>query len=631
VQRIHVCRDFGAPIVSRGGGTSLAGQGCNVAVVIDFSKVLHRVIDLDPSKLRAHVEPGLVLDDLRKQAERHHLTFGPDPSTHDHCTLGGMIGNNSCGTHSMMAGCTDVNVDRLEILTYDGARFWVGKTTPAELDALAAQPGRVGAIHRAVRDFTRRHEQAIRRSFPDIPRRVSGYDLPALLDPGGPHLARALVGSEGTLVTVLSAEVRLVPSPPERVLVVLGYPSVFEAADHILEVCEAQPIGLEGVDDVLVDDMKVKKLHPERLQILPEGRGFLLVEFGGDTRDEAEGKARALVDKLGRAPNAPSHKIYDDPTEEGIVWKIRESGLGATARVPGQADTWEGWEDSSVAPEKLGSYLRAFRAQLDRYHFRAALYGHFGQGCVHTRIPFNLRTREGVRQFRSFVEEAADLVVAHGGSLSGEHGDGQSRAELLPKMFPPEVMRAFAEYKAIWDPEGRMNPGKIVRPYRVDENLRLGPDYHPPDIETTFRFPEDKGSFAYAAERCVGVGTCRREEGGVMCPSYQVTREEKHSTRGRARLLFEMVRGEVIDDGFRSEAVRDALDLCLSCKGCKGECPVNVDMATYKAEFLSKHYRRRLRPRSAYAFGLVMYTARLASLAPRLVNFVLRAPVLGHA
>ncbi|MFO7178139.1 MAG: FAD-linked oxidase C-terminal domain-containing protein [Pseudomonadota bacterium] len=630
VAAIAICRAFGVPIVGRGGGTSLAGQTCNAAVVLDFSKHVHGILELDPERRYARVEPGVVLDDLRQRAEEFHLTFGPDPATHTHCTLGGMIGNNSCGVHAMMSGCTAENVEELEVLTYQGDRFVVGATTWPTLEAIARTEGRRGEIHRAIAAFIRRHEAAIRDGFPEIPRRVSGYDLPALLGEDGPHLARALVGSEGTLVTVLSAKVRLVPSPRCRVLLVLGYPSICEAADHVTQVRESRPIGLEGIDEVLGDDMKRKKLHPERIELLPEGRGWLLVEFGGDTREEAESAARALMARLERAKNPPRTKLFDDPEQEAIVWKVRESGLGATARVPGQLDTWEGWEDAAVSPDRPGSYLRKFHELLQRYEYRAALYGHFGQGCVHTRIPFDLRHEQGIAKFRAFVEEAADLVVAHGGSLSGEHGDGQSRAELLPKMFGPELMRAFEEWKAIWDPDDKMNPGKIVRPRRLDENLRLGASYRAARPRTHFRFPDDAGSFGYATERCVGVGECRRLEGGTMCPSYRVTREEMHSTRGRARLLFEMMRGDPLAGGFRNDAVREALDLCLSCKGCKGECPVNVDMAAYKAEFLSHYYEGRLRPRSAYAFGLVFWWARVASLFPSLVNLLLRAPVVGR-
>jgi FAD/FMN-containing dehydrogenase/Fe-S oxidoreductase len=626
VATVAICRAFGAPIVSRGGGTSLAGQTCNAAVVIDFSKYVHGILEIDPERRFARVEPGVILDDLRKRAEEFHLTFGPDPSTHNHCVLGGMIGNNSCGVHALMAGCTSPNVQELEILTYDGARFTVGKTSEAQLQEIFREGGRRAEIYQAVVAFRDRHAAAIEKGFPKIPRRVSGYNLPPLLD--GLDVAKSLVGSEGTLVTILSAKVRLVPSPPVRVLLVLGYPSVFESADHVGELLEAGPIGLEGIDDVLVGDMITKRLHPERVQILPEGRGWMLAEFGGQTRDEAEEKARALMSRLEKTGKPPSMKLFDDREQEEIIWKVRESGLGATARVPGQPDTWEGWEDSSVAPPMLGSYLRGFRALLDKYGYRAALYGHFGQGCVHTRIPFDLKHIDGIAKFRAFVEEAADLVARHGGSLSGEHGDGQSRAELLPKMFGPELMRAFEEWKGIWDPANKMNPGKVVHPYRLDQNLRLGAGYRPPAFRTHFKFPDDKRSFSYASERCVGVGECRRLEGGTMCPSFMVTREEMHSTRGRARLLFEMVRGGALREGWQSEAVKEALDLCLSCKGCKGDCPVNVDMATYKAEFLAHYYKGHLRPRSAYVFGLIYWWARLASLFPEAANLVARSPVL---
>jgi FAD/FMN-containing dehydrogenase/Fe-S oxidoreductase len=629
IATLELCRRYALPVVSRGGGTSLAGQGCNAAVLIDFSKYMHGVLELDAQQRIARVEPGLILDHLRIAAEEFDLTFAPDPSTHNHCTLGGMIGNNSCGVHSMMGGCTANNVHELDLLLYDGTRMQVGPTSDERYESIVSAGGRAAEIYRRLRDLRDHYADAIRSGFPDIPRRVSGYNLPALLPENGFDVARALCGSEGTLVTVLGAKVRLVPSPQCRVLLVLGYPNVYEAADHIEEVLASKPIGLEGVDDVLVDDMKRKRLHPERVELLPPGHGWLLAEFGADSHDAARAQARDLVTRLQQSQRAPTSKLCSDE-EAKIIWKVRESGLGATARVPGQPDTWEGWEDSSVPPAKLGAYLRGLRSLLDSYDYRASLYGHFGQGCVHTRIPFDLKTKPGIAKYRAFVEEAADLVVRQGGSLSGEHGDGQSRAELLPKMFGPELMRAFSEFKAIWDPHNKMNPGKIVRPYRIDENLRFGPSYHPHHPETHFRFNDDRGSFAYATERCVGVGECRRTDGGTMCPSFMATREEMHSTRGRARLLFETMRGDALHAGFRSHAVRDALDLCLSCKGCKSDCPVNVDMATYKAEFLAHYYQGRLRPMSAYAFGLVRIWARLAALAPRIVNWLTHAPGLSR-
>jgi FAD/FMN-containing dehydrogenase/Fe-S oxidoreductase len=620
VRAIAICREHDAPVLPRGGGTSLAGQCCNVAVVLDFSKHVNAILALDPEQRMARVQPGLVLDELQKAAERYQLTFAPDPATHTHCTLGGMIGNNSCGVHSVMGGKTDDNVESLEILTYQGERLRVG-----------AGEHQQSALIDRVRAFRDRYADQIRARFPKLPRRVSGYNLDQLLPENGFHVARALVGSEGTCVTVLEATVRLLPRPPSRTLLVLGYPSIYEAADHIPELLAAGPIGLEGIDRMLVDDMHKKHLHPGSTRLLPPGNGWLLVEFGGATRAEADAQARRLMAELQRANQPPSSKLVDDPEQEHSIWRIRESGLGATARVPGEADTWEGWEDSAVPPERLGDYLREFRALLERHGYRGALYGHFGQGCVHTRINFDLFTQPGIARFRAFVEAAADLVVSFGGSLSGEHGDGQSRAELLPKMYGAELVQAFGEFKAIWDPAGRMNPGKVVNPARLDENLRLGTRYRPRPVETVFRYPEDdRGSFARATLRCVGVGECRRHGSGTMCPSYMVTREEAHSTRGRARLLFEMLDGEVITDGWRSREVREALDLCLACKGCKSECPVNVDMATYKAEFLSHYYARRIRPRAAYAFGLIPRWARVASRVPRLANAFTQAPILSR-
>ncbi|MBI3278833.1 MAG: FAD-binding protein [Acidobacteria bacterium] len=627
VETVAVCRAFGAPVLPRGGGTSLAGQCCNVAVVLDFSKYMHRVVELDPAAARARVQPGIVLDSLQNATAGHHLAFGPDPATHSHCTLGGMIGNNSCGVHSVMAGRTSENIEELEILLYDGTRMRVGATAPGQLEHRIAQGGRPGEIYARLKTLMDRYGGLIRERFPQIPRRVSGYNLTQLLPENGFHVARALVGSEGTCVTVLEATLRLVHSPPYRVLLVFGYPDVYEAGRHVPHILEHGPIGLEGIDDVFVRDMRKKGLHSDKLSLLPEGGGWLLVEFGGESPGEALERAREAAHSI-RRNGGPQAKILEDAADQHKVWQVRESGLGATALVPGKKDTWEGWEDSAVPPERLGDYLRDLRALLSRYEYACSLYGHFGDGCVHTRIDFDLKSEAGIRKFRSFISEAVDLVLRHGGSFSGEHGDGQSRAEFLPRMFGAELVRAFEEFKSIWDPGWKMNPGKIVRPNRIDENLRLGAGYDPPEPRTHFHFVQDRGSFARAAERCVGVGECRRLEHGTMCPSYMVTREEKHSTRGRARLLFEMLEANPLSGGWRSEEVKDALDLCLSCKGCKADCPVNVDMAAYKAEFLSHYYAGRLRPRHAYASGLIFWSARAASHAPRLANFFTQSPLL---
>ena len=631
VATMDSCRRHGAPVLSRGGGTSLAGQCVNVAVVIDYSKYLNRILSLDPDRRLARVEPGCILDVLRAEAETHHLTFGPDPATHDHNTLGGMIGNNSCGIHSVMAGRTVDNVHRLRVLTHDGLELEVGPTGDEDYAAILAAGGRRAEIYRRLRALADTYGDDIRARFPDIPRRVSGFSIDQLLPENGFHVGRALVGSEGTCVAVLEAELRLVPSPPHRALVVLGYPDVYRAADHVMEIRAMGVVGLEGIDRRLIASMRKKGLHAGDVDLLPDGDGWLLAEFGAASPEEAEDNARRAMDALRKSNQPPAMCLYADRMRQSRVWEIRESGLGATANVPGEPLTWPGWEDAAVHPSKVGGYLRDFRALLDRYGYDCALYGHFGDGCVHVRIDFDFATAKGVETYRRFTAEAADLVVSHGGSLSGEHGDGQSRGELLDRMYGPRLVEAFREFKAIWDPQGAMNPGKVVDPYPRDSNLAYGPDFQPPPKETEFAFTMDGGSFNRAAIRCVGVGKCRRLAGGVMCPSFMATREEKHSTRGRARLLFEMVHGGPIDDGWRSEQVHDALDLCLACKGCKHDCPVNVDMATYKAEFHRHYYQGRPRPREAWALGLIHYWARAADLAPGLADRFVQAPGVSAA
>jgi FAD/FMN-containing dehydrogenase/Fe-S oxidoreductase len=631
-EAVAVCREHQAPITSRGGGTSLAGQTCNVAVIIDWSKYCHRLIAVDEQARTCVVEPGIVLDELNRQLAPTGLMFGPRPSTHAQCTLGGMIGNNSCGSTAQAFGKTADNVARLEVLTYDGTRMWVGPTSRQDYDDILAQGGRRADVYRRLRAVADQYADDIRARFPDIPRRVSGYNLDELL-PGGPFdLAAALVGTEGTLVTVLRAELKLVPVPAHEVLVLLGYPDIATAADAVPRITAHHPLQLEGLDDKLISYERRRHMNPEAVARLPEGGGWLMVSFTGHTRQEADQRARALIDELRGSEHAPHVSSLDDEAAERQLWALREGGLGATARVPDMRVTWEGWEDSAVPPQRLGDYLRDLRRLLtDCGYGDAALYGHFGQGCVHTRIPFDLVTADGIAAFRTFLGRAADLVVSYGGSLSGEHGDGQSRAELLPVMFGPRVMDAFAHVKAIFDPGDRMNPGKIVAPHAATDNLRLGTDWTPAEPDTAFGYPHDEGSFQWAVMRCVGVGQCRSHTGGVMCPSYRATGEEEHSTRGRARLLFEMLNGHAdtpTTDGWRSPAVRDALDLCLACKGCKHDCPMNVDMATYKAEFLAHHYAHRPRPAAHYSMGWLPLWARLAALAPGPVNTLTHAPGL---
>ena len=612
---IGVCRDHGAPITLRGAGTSLAGQATNRAVIVDVSRHLNCIVELDPARGIARVQPGLILDDLRAAAELHHLTFGPDPATHDRCTIGGMLGNDSCGAHSIMAGRTSDNVESLDVITYDGLRLTVGRTTDDELERICAETGRRGDIYRSLRSLRDRHATLIRERFPTLPRLVSGFPLQALLPENGFDVARSLIGTEGTCVTILEATVRLVPSPPGRALLVLGFKDVFEAADRTPEIMRAGPIALEGFDDRLVEACRRKGLNSSAIAGLPEGGGWLLVEFGGETAAEAEAKAREAAGRFG---GGHSGRVVVDRADQQSFWTLRESAVGATAVVPGKPATYPGWEDSAVPPERLGPYLRELDALIGRFGFERTFYGHFGDGCLHLRSEFDFRSPEGLRAFRSFIEQAADLVVRHGGSLSGEHGDGQARAELLPRMFGPELVAAFREFKSIWDPSGRMNPGKVVDPMPLDADLR--PALTMADPDTIFGYPDDGGSLAGALARCVGVGKCRRESGGAMCPTYQATREEQHSTRGRARLLWEMLEGEALPDMWRSEEVLEALDLCIACKSCKNDCPVGVDIATYKAEFMAHHYAGRLRPRVAYSMGLIHWWAHLARLAPGLAN-----------
>jgi FAD/FMN-containing dehydrogenase/ferredoxin len=645
-EAVAACREHDVPLLSRGGGTSLAGQCTNTTVVIDYSKYCNRLLSVDPGQRTCVVEPGIVLDVLNAELASHGLRFGPEPATHPNCTIGGMIGNNSCGATAQRTGKVVDNIASLEVLLYDGTRFWCGPTTDDEYQAIERRGDRRAQIYRGLRNLRDTYTRQIKEKYPPIPRRVSGYNLDSLLPEHGFDVAGLLVGSESTLITVLRAKLKLVPVLSERSLVVLGYPSVDRAADAAPAVLPHQPVALEGLDHRLIRDEQLKHMNSAAMAELPQGSAFLMVQFGARTREEVDEAAQKMLDALHETRHKPSVSFLDDPAREDQLWHVREAGLGATAHVPGHPDTWEGWEDSAVHPDRLGDYLRDLQRLYDEFGYSddamPSLYGHFGQGCVHTRIPFDLYTTEGVAAYRRFVERAADLVVSYGGSLSGEHGDGQSRGELLNRMFGDELVEAFGELKAIFDPGDKMNPGKVVHPARLDQHLRIGGDWSPASPQNLFfRYPHDGGSFVQAANRCVGVGKCRQHsnsDGMVMCPSYQVTYEEEHSTRGRARLLFEMLNGHgdsPIEDGWRSEAVRDALDLCLACKGCKTDCPVNVDMATYKAEFLAHHWQGRQwrRPRSDLALGWLPVTARLVSRLrlSGVANTITHTPLLHRA
>jgi FAD/FMN-containing dehydrogenase/Fe-S oxidoreductase len=640
---VRVCARYHAPVLSRGGGTSLAGECTNTAVVIDWSKYCHEIEHVDLDARSAIVQPGVVLDVLNAHLEPHGLRFGPEPSTHPNCTLGGMLGNNSCGATAQRYGKTGDNIRRLEVITQDGERFWIGRANDDRFpelswDAVMAEGGRRAEIYRQLKDLADEYADRIRKGFPDIPRRVSGFALDALLPENGFDVAKAVVGSESTCLTILRADLQLAPTPTSTALVLLGFRDVPASGYAVTSILPYDPFRLEGVDKQLADLERTRHMHAQSLTELPEGNAWLFVELDADDADAAHAKAERLVDEFRDKEGVSTHVVKDDADKSGL-WKVREGGLGATARPGGPAetapDTWPGWEDAAVDPHRLGDYLRDYQALLERYSYdNVSVYGHFGQGCVHCRIPFDLVTPAGIEHFRSFLHDAAELVTHYGGSLSGEHGDGQARGALLSIMFGDELVEAMRRFRQIWDPTGLMNPGKVVDARPPTSNLRLGPTWSPADPhDVYFRYPDDDGSFQRAVMRCVGVGKCHspQKDGRVMCPSYRATREEEHSTRGRSRLLFEMLDGHAdtpVDDGWRSEAVLHALDLCLACKGCKSDCPMHVDMATYKAEFLSHHYAGRLRPLAHYSMGWLPLWARLAMAAPKALNALTHTPGL---
>lgn len=597
---MRLCREAGLPILPRGAGTSMCGQAVNAAVIIDASKYLNQITNIDPARRVARVQPGVICDQLKDEAAKIGLTFGPDPATHSRCTLGGMIGNNSCGAHSVMAGKTVENVERLEILTYCGERFWVGPTDEAAYQEHLAAGGRRAEIVKGLKDLVNRYQDDIRAEFPTIKRRVSGYNLDQLLPENGFNIARALVGVEGTCVTVLQAETRLIKNPTHRVLVVLGYEEIFYAADSVPFLLPLNPIAMEGLDDGIIDGLKVRGMKLADIAELPTGNAWLMIEFGAQSAADAEAFAKEAVRIAPELPGQPSVRLVTDPGLMNRIWTIRETGASATSLGldPNEPDPTVGWEDAAVEPQHLGKYLREFKQVVSRYGYKTNLYGHFGDGCIHSRITFDLKSQQGIDNWRAFLDEAAHLVVRYGGSLSGEHGDGQAKGEYLKIMYSERIMGAFAQFKELWDPLNRMNPGKLIHAMPVDANLRMGPDYARKEVKSLFTYDArlgDKG-LARETERCIGMGKCRSLEGGTMCPSFRATREEKYSTRGRARLFFELLKGEVIQDDWQNEEVKDSLDLCLSCKGCKSDCPTNVDIARYKTEFLSRYYENKRRP-----------------------------------
>jgi FAD/FMN-containing dehydrogenase/Fe-S oxidoreductase len=620
---LAACHRLDVAVTLRGAGTSIAGQAVGDGVVIDTSRHLDRILEIDPEAGTARVEPGVVLDSLQAACKQHGLRFGPDPSTHARCTIGGMIGNNACGTHSVAWGRTADNIVELEVLTYDGTRLRLRSLDAEELQEVIDGGGRAGEIHAGLRELRDAHLGMLRTEFGRFRRQVSGYSLEHLLPERGFDPAAAMVGTEGTCAVVVSATVRLVPLPVRRTLVALGFADLPAAGDAARHVLRHGPIACEGLggDQVAALRRNVPDARPE--EMLPEGAGWLLCEFGHADAEADPEAERERAEALRRDTGAVGVRLVQDPAEQAALWRIREDSSGLATRAPDGSEAWPGWEDSAVPVEHLGDYLRDLEKLLGRHGLQGTPYGHFGEGCVHIRIDFDHGTAEGVRIFRAFMQDAAELVARHGGTLSGEHGDGQARAEFLPAVYSEEAMDAFAAFKAVWDPGNRLNPGILIHPRPADERLRIQPGHRPVlPMATTLALAEDGGDLSKALRRCVGIAKCRTGSGGVMCPSYRATGDEKDSTRGRARVLYEMVQGEVITDGWQSEEAEEALDLCLSCKGCKSDCPVGVDMAAYKAEFLHQHYKGRLRPASHYSLGWLPLWSRLAGLAPGLVNRV---------
>ncbi|MGW0710175.1 FAD-binding and (Fe-S)-binding domain-containing protein [Streptomyces sp. NPDC002643] len=617
---VDAARALGLGVTARGAGTSVAGNAIGPGLVLDFSRHLDAVLAVDPEARTARVRPGVVHASLQRAAAPHGLRFGPDPSTHTRCTIGGMIGNDACGSRALGYGRTAENVEALTVITGTGEVLRTSRLdTPHTADGCPTQ-------RRELKALVARALEPIRTELGRFHRQISGYALHQLLPENGFDLTRMLVGSEGTLGIVTEATVRLVRDPAHRVLVALGYPDIATAGEATALVLPYRPIACEGLDSRIVDVVRERK-GPSAVPDLPRGAAWLFVELAGDDRAELLDRAATLAAGAG----ALRHRVVADPAEQAALWRIREDGGGLAGRAPSGRPAWAGWEDAAVPPAELGGYLRAFDALLAEHGLTAMPFGHFGEGCIHVRLDFPLNRPDGPAAFRRFLTDAADLVAAHGGTLSGEHGDGRARSELLPRVYSRRVLGLFAEVKSVFDPDGILNPGVLVDPRPLDADLRV-PAARPPAQPLALLYPADDGDFSAAVHRCTGVGKCRsvaQGPGTVMCPSYAATREEKDSTRGRAHVLQEMLNGELVG-GWRSPAVAEALDLCLGCKGCASDCPTGIDMAAYKAEALHQKYRGRPRPRSHYTLGRLPMWARLAARAPRLVNLLLRTPGLRH-
>jgi FAD/FMN-containing dehydrogenase/Fe-S oxidoreductase len=620
---LAVCRSLQAPLTARGAGTSIAGNAIGPGVVLDFSRHLNRIRALEPEARVARVDPGVVLDDLQRAAAPHGLRFGPDPSTHSRCTIGGMIGNNACGSRTLGYGRTADNVQALDLVAGNGERLVAGRG-----GAPTGSP-----TVRALDDVVRSRLAVIRTELGRLGRQMSGYGLEHLLPERGFDVAAALAGTEGTCGVLLGAIVRLADVPARTLLLVLGYPDMAQAADAVGAVLQHRPIAVEGLDARIVDVVRTRR-GPSAVPPLPRGDGWLFVELAGGPSAELADRARRVTADAA----ALDTRTVTDPAQAAAFWRIREDGAGLVARVDPRRPTHAGWEDAAVPPGRLGAYLREFEAQLAGHGLAGVPYGHFGDGCVHVRIDFPLDRPGGTTVFTDFLTDAARLVARHGGSLSGEHGDGRARSALLPLIYSPAALAAFAEVKRVFDPDGLLNPGVLVDPAPVDADLRT-PSARPLRSGLGLAYPHDAGDLSAAVHRCTGVGRCRdaavpvptatAASGPLMCPSYRATGDEKDSTRGRARVLQELARG-TLPGGWRSPVLRESLDLCLACKGCANDCPTGVDLAAYRTEWLYQAYRHRPRPPAHYVFGDLPRWVRPAARAPRLANAVMGAPLLGR-
>ena len=629
----------GIPLVSRGGGTSMAGNAIGAGIVLDFSRHLQTIRSIDATAQTAVVEAGVILSTLQREvaaASTGTLTFAPDPSSRTRATIGGAIGNDACGNHSVRHGRTSDHVLALDLVTAAGIRLTATRTGLTATDqADAAAVALADTLTAGLRQLAANHLKEFRLELGQIARQVSGYHLSHLLPEHGFDVARALVGSEGTCAIVVAATVQLVPQPRAALLLSLGYDDVVDAARDVPTILEFSPAAIEGIDEAIVQTMQARR-GPDSVQGLPEGKAWLYVDLDGDDPTAVAAEGEKLLDRLRGNGRMLAGRAVPDLAERASLWRVREDGAGLSARLASGGESWPGWEDSAVAPENLADYLEDFRNLMVQFDLTGVIYGHFGAGCMHVRLTFDLRSPEGRKVMDDFTRAAAELVVRHHGSISGEHGDGRSRSALLPVMYSATMMGAFARFKTLWDPQHLLNPGSIVDPEPTTEYLALA-DVPPRAWRTSFDLtPVGAGhdsaseldAFSHAVQGCVGIGRCRSDAGGVMCPSYRATGDEKDSTRGRARVLQDMIRGaRTVAEGWRSEEVREALDLCLSCKACSSDCPAGVDMATYKSEFFDHYYAGRLRPISHYSLGWLPRWLKLTGLMAPVVNLVLSSPL----